>query len=267
MSDYNTITYERESANKALDLLNDSNKDFQGVNYNIQKALGLLDNVNSPEKIRKLEQAIGNMNPNEYIQKCSEELDDVLYRMKDSIDTIESYAYDQPQQEPVIMGKSIDTTSLEPNNPNATQVGPNGEQPPSPPQEPTPPEQPTGPNDPNAQQVGPNGEQPPSPPQEPTPPEQPTGPNDPNAQQVGPNGEQPPSPPQEPTPPQIPNAPANKTKTLAIVGGAIGAAAVVGGATTVISNKKKKEQKDDEFAEKKEIYENYFNSLNQKTNS
>ena len=55
---------------------------------------------------------------------------------------------------------------------------------------------PTGPDDLNTSQVGPNGETPPTAPTQPT---APTGPNDQNATQTGPNGEKPPSPPSPPS--------------------------------------------------------------------
>ena len=232
------IIYNRDSVEKSLEILKRSNNDFQEAEMQIRNALNILRNVKGQETIKKLENALGYVNPTSLLTMCNDNIGETISNMKKSANSIEEYLKEgsnaaYPVMHPTVTslstwgpgsgqpgGGSQPTPPSQPQAPSgpggAQTTGPNGEQPPSPPSQPQAPSSPGG-----AQTTGPNGEQPPSPPtqpqapsgpggaqttgpngeQPPSPPSQPqapSGPNDPNAGQVGPNGEQPPSPPSGP---------------------------------------------------------------------
>ena len=262
MNTDNRLVYNRDSVQKSLDLLNESNNEFRDAGVELRNAMDMLNNAKGIDALNRVDNLTKENTPKNLMTMCDENIGNTIYNINSGVERVEYYLANggdlninpQPGQGGG-PGQQQPTAPSQPTAPNdqfrEQQAGPNGEQPPSPPEQPSPPD---GPQNGEQQQSGPNGEQPPSPPDQPSPPD---GPQNGEQPTTGPNGEQPPSPPDEPKPPtdmptkpemQQPSQEDMKKGSLigALIGLGVGAAATGGTTAAVIHAKKKKENENGE---------------------
>ena len=259
------LIYNKDSVQKSLDLLNESNNEFRDAGVELRNAMDMLNEVKGNDLLKNIENLTNENTPKMLMTMCDENIGNTIYNINNGVEKVENYLVtgaeldlnpqssgqrNSGQQQPVPPTQPSAPTEQLREQPT---TGPNGEQPPSPPEQPSPPSEQQNSEQPT---TGPNGEQPPSPPEQPSPPgeqqkgEQPT---------TGPNGEQPPSPPEQPSPlneePTNPQQQDMKKGSLvgALIGLGIGTT-VTGGTTAAIMHYKKK-NKDEKENEKSKFFE------------
>ena len=239
--DTNRVVYNRESVQKSLELLQESDNEFRNAGVDLRTALEILKEIKGIKTFSKVEALSDDNTPQNLMTMCDENIGNTIYNINNGIEKMEDYITNNKDLDlrqlsgvsaPAGQGQTAPSQPSAPSSQFGNQpTGPNGEQPPSPP---------SGPGE-GQGQTGPNGEQPPSPP---------SGPGE-GQGQTGPNGEQPPSPPEEPTPPEGATKPSQgdmKKGSLlgALIGLGVGATAV-GGTTAAVIHSKKKKNKEDEL--------------------
>ena len=281
--DTNRVVYNRESVQKSLELLQESDNEFRNAGVDLRTALEILKEIKGIKTFSKVEALSDDNTPQNLMTMCDENIGNTIYNINNGIEKMEDYITNNKDLDlrqlsgvsaPAGQGQTAPSQPSAPSSQFGNQpTGPNGEQPPSPPSGPgegqgqtgpngeQPPSPPSGPGE-GQGQTGPNGKQPPSPPSGPgegqgqtgpngeQPPSPPSGPGE-GQGQTGPNGEQPPSPPEEPTPPEGATKPSQgdmKKGSLlgALIGLGVGATAV-GGTTAAVIHSKKKKNKEDEL--------------------
>ena len=263
MNTDNRLVYNRDSVQKSLDLLNESNNEFRDAGVELRNAMDILNNAKGIDALNRVDNLTNENTPKNLMTMCDENIGNTIYNINSGVERVEYYLANggdlniNPQQgQGGGPGQQQPTAPSQPTAPTdqfreQPQSGPNGEQPPSPPDQPSPPD---GPQNGEQPQSGPNGEQPPSPPDQPSPPD---GPQNGEQPTTGPNGEQPPSPPDQPSPPtdmptkpemQQPSQEDMKKGSLigALIGLGVGAAATGGTTAAVVHAKKKKENESEE---------------------
>ena len=220
--DTNRVVYNRESVQKSLELLQESDNEFRNAGVDLRTALEILKEIKGIKTFSKVEALSDDNTPQNLMTMCDENIGNTIYNINNGIEKMEDY---------ITNNKDLDLRQL---SGVSAPVG----------QGQTAPSQPSAPSSQFGNQpTGPNGEQPPSPP---------SGPEE-GQGQTGPNGEQPPSPPEEPTPPGGATKPSQgdmKKGSLlgALIGLGVGATAA-GGTTAAVIHSKKKKNKEDESEE------------------
>ena len=227
--DTNKVVYNRESVQKSIELLHESDYEFRNVGTELKDAIEILKNLKGDKSLSKVDTLANDNTLQNLMTMCDENIGNTICNINNGIEKMENYLANNGE---------IDLRQL-------SGVSASSGQQPSAPSQPSAPNtqpgsQPNGPGE-GQGQVGPNGEQPPSQPSPPSGPEEGQG-------QVGPNGEQPPSSPTEPTPPEGATQPSPSQSDMkkgsllgALIGLGIGAAATGGTTAAVIHSKKKKD--------------------------
>lgn len=102
MNSDNGIIYKKESIEKAIQILNESDKEIEEAMEEINQALAHLKTVQSPDTIKRLESTIGNINPLKYTILCDDTIGSTISNMKKSIAAIEAYLKDSSSSYPLI---------------------------------------------------------------------------------------------------------------------------------------------------------------------
>ena len=207
MNTDNRLVYNRDSVQKSLDLLNESNNEFRDAGVELRNAMDILNNAKGIDALNRVDNLTNENTPKNLMTMCDENIGNTIYNINSGVERVEYY---------LANGGDLNI------NPQQGQGGGPGQQ------QPTAPSQPTAPTDQFREQPqsGPNGEQPPSPPDQPSPPTD--MPTKPEMQQ----------PSQEDM---------KKGSLIgALIGLGVGAAATGGTTAAVVHAKKKKENESEE---------------------
>ncbi len=261
------LIYNKESVQKSLELLNESNNEFRDAGVELRTAMDMLNEIKGNDLLKNIENLTNENTPKMLMTMCDENIGNTIYNINNGVEKVENYL--TTGEEIDLRSQSEQRTPLGQQPTAPTQpTAPNEqfrEQPPSPPEQPSPPSgQPEAPQNNEQPTTGPNGEQPPSPPEQPSPPD---GQQNSKTTITGPNGEQPPSPPEQPSSPTetptIPQPAQEDMKKGSLVGALIGlgiGATATGGTTAAVLHYKKKKKNEEENMENNEN-NNFFKDL------